>query len=798
MLIFDFPDNAAFENAPTDAASAERASHDTEASRGEMPATTAAAVRPVAEAGKESGKGTDIESRAQPDTEHAPGAGPIASRDTPHGGESRRLIRQAGRHDSTQVSKQAAGHTTRRRRLTFDHPIDILQAHAPSEVRAVLRAVEAATTRGLYAAGFVSYEAAPAFDEAHEVRGGGTLPLAWFGIYRAPVVSAAPDEDERPLSTAVALEPDVDRATYDAAVTGIREAIARGDVYQVNYTFPLRGRLSAEAASPEAARALYEPLARAGHGGYSACLDIGTHRLLSFSPELFFERVGDRVTCRPMKGTAARGRWAEEDEARARWLASSEKNRAENVMIVDLVRNDLGRVARVGGVRVPALCAIERYPTVWQMTSTVEADLRPGVTLEQLFEALFPCGSITGAPKISAMHQIAALESSPRGVYCGAIGIVSPDRTVFNVAIRTLTIDAARQTMDYRVGGGVTWDSHSREEYAEARAKAALLQPRPPFSLIETLRLQDGRLVRLERHLARLSASARYFDMPVDEPRLREQLQAQAAAHPHGCWRLRLLLSPAGIAEITLREWDAPGPAPVPTSVVPAPPAASGDVPTSNASLTSASESPSASAASSAPAAAVAAGPAATGGGGHDGAAHGPSASDAPCDAAASSAASFSAASTGGAGLSGLSSDDASSSGMADSAASPPRIVMLAATPVDPEDPFLCHKTTNRRVYDDGRAAVPAALAAQLFDLLLWNTRGELTEFTIGNLVLDLDGARLTPPRASGLLAGTFRDELLDEGVIAERVLTAADLRRARAIWLINSLREWVRVTLDD
>jgi para-aminobenzoate synthetase/4-amino-4-deoxychorismate lyase len=679
------------------------------------------------------------------------------------------------------------------RRLTFDAPLEVLIARDVSEVRAVLRAVEAATRRGLYAAGFVSYEAAPAFDPAHAVHASTTLPLAWFGVYASavdaglaarpsprsspsnsssPARPARPSEPSSPSAVRAtepieterietepteadagalldsAWQPAIDREAYDVAVARIRDAIAEGDVYQVNYTFPLRAPLSplsqlppqspappvqplpplpprteAEAGRDDKHRALYERLARGGHGRYGAYLDIHTHRLLSFSPELFFSRTGDRLVCRPMKGTIARGRWPEEDAARAARLQSSPKDRAENVMIVDLVRNDLGRVAEIGSVRVASLCELERYPTVWQMTSTIEAQARLGTTLEDIFAALFPCGSVTGAPKISAMQRIADLESSARGVYCGAIGLAGPDGALFNVAIRTMTIDIAAGAAAYPVGGGVTWDSTARDEYAEALAKAALLRPAPPFALLETMRLDvlpqpRAEFARLERHLARLAGSARDRDIPVDIDAIRVRLLALAAAQPAGSWRVRLLVSRDGRAELDVQ----PAPRPLPAS-----------------------------------ASALAATPALA---------------SAPPPAPASSSASTSAAAS----------------------TSTPAPVVLAMTPVDEEDWFLYHKTTHRAVYEQHRAAAPP----DAFDVLLWNRRGELTEFTIGNLVVSLDGQRCTPPRASGLLAGVFRAELLDRGEIAERVLTRDDLRRAGAIWLINSVREWVPVTLVD
>lgn len=579
----------------------------------------------------------------------------------------------------------------RPQRQVFDEPVEVLVAHDLADVRPLLRAVEAAAARGLHAAGFVTYDAGPAFEPALVTGSRQTLPLAWFGLYqpsRAPRAGSPSDEslsfqaglktrlyDPATTTPQLAWQPAIPRDAYDAAVAAIRRGIGDGDVYQVNYTFPLHAPFD---AGEPAARALYERIAADAHGRYGAYLDIGTHRLLSFSPELFFERRGAHLTCRPMKGTASRGRWPQEDGARAETLRESVKDRAENVMIVDLVRNDLGRLAVPGSVRVPDLCTLERYPTVWQMTSTIEADVPEDTTLDSIFAALFPCGSVTGAPKISAMQTIARLEPTPRGLYCGAIGMVSPARTVFNVAIRTMTIDVRAATAAYHVGGGVTWDSTAGDEYAEALAKAALLTPAPDFALLETLRLEDGRLVRLERHLARLIASARYFDIPLDESHVRARLATGTDRHATGRWRLRLRVARDGDVQLDV--------------------------------------------------------------------------TDMPADT-------------------GL------------------QRVALAATPIDDRDRLLFHKTSARAIYEARRAERPG-----LFDVLLWNPRGELTEFTIGNLVVQIDGRLWTPPQASGLLAGAFRAQLLDENTIHERILTRDDLVHADAMWLINSLREWVRV----
>ena len=360
----------------------------------------------------------------------------------------------------------------RPRRLCFSRPVEVVEARTVGEVRPALRRVEEAAGEGLYAGGFVAYEAAPAFDSSLVVRGGAaeSLPLLWFALFRAPD-AYGPAEGARARFRVSRWSPSVDRAVYERSVAAVREAVARGDTYQTNYTFRLRAHFAGDAL------AFYRHLSARQRADYCAFLDTGRHKIISASPELFFRQRGRRILARPMKGTARRGRTPEEDAAQSRWLEGSEKNRAENVMIVDLMRNDLGRVAETGSVRARDLCRVESYPTVFQMTSAVEATLRDGTTLEAVLAALFPSGSVTGAPKVSTMRLIAALEDSPRGVYCGGVGLIEPGgAAVFNVAIRTAVIDAETGAAEYGVGGGITWDSAAPEEYDEALAKAALLK----------------------------------------------------------------------------------------------------------------------------------------------------------------------------------------------------------------------------------------------------------------------------------------------------------------------------------
>ncbi len=368
--------------------------------------------------------------------------------------------------------------------LRLEHPVSTLVATEPSDVVPLLTEVEAAAQRGWWAAGYVSYEAAAGLPAALPARRAerGTafadLSLAWFALFagcrRTTAVTTTTDGGEAARGD---WQLDDDVLAYAAKVRAVRRLIAAGETYQTNLTTRARTALVDDPTE------LYAPLALAQRGRYSACLDTGRFVIASASPELFFDWRGDQLTTRPMKGTARRGRWPAEDAQRAAALSTSAKDRAENIMIVDLLRNDLGRLAVPGSVEVPSLCALERYETVWQLTSTVTARGRPDICLVDVFDALFPCGSVTGAPKRRTMQAIGELECTPRGVYCGAIGVVAPPggryRARFSVAIRTVTADRASGDAVYGTGGGVTWDSDPAAEYDELLAKMAILTARP-------------------------------------------------------------------------------------------------------------------------------------------------------------------------------------------------------------------------------------------------------------------------------------------------------------------------------
>ena len=515
-----------------------------------------------------------------------------------------------------------------------------------------------------YAAGFVSYEAAPAFDNALRVIESDEFPLLWFGLYDPPQSVQLPTtvKDFSNLHW----EPTTERSVYNAAITKVKEQIASGKTYQVNYTM----RLQTEFTEDPWEFFLFMAQTQ---NKYAAYIDTGRYVICSASPELFFELDGEMLTGRPMKGTAKRGRTTKEDGELANWLHHSVKNRAENVMIVDMIRNDFGHIAEIGSVHVPQLFTVETYPTLLQMTSTVKAKTK--APLAEIFNALFPCASITGAPKVSTMNIIAELETTPRKIYTGSIGTIAPNRKArFNVAIRTALIDRKNNKAEYGVGGGIVWDSTSTDEYSEALLKARVLNQRPQgFSLLETLLWQpESGYFLFEKHLERMADSAAYFGFEFSPETLHTHLAALAENFTSPK-RVRVLADRFGSLTSEAKDFH-------------------------------------------------------------------------PQEK--------------------------------------PFKITLAQKPIDSQNVFLFHKTTKRDMYP-----TPA-----YDDILLFNEKEELTEFTIGNLVIETDEGKFTPPISCGLLGGTFRAHLLETGQISERVIQKDELANCKAIFLVNSVRGWVKV----
>lgn len=432
----------------------------------------------------------------------------------------------------------------------FVKPTQIVECHHPEEVRASLESIE-----GRHAAGFIAYEAGLGLEDKlaslWKARGEADPPLVWFGLFPPPSrvepTALLPDPAgawcgrPRPL---------VERAVYEERVGAVLQHILAGDIYQANLT------VQAEVAVAGHPAALYAGLRQRARAGHGALAFTGRHWILSLSPESFFALEGRQVSTRPMKGTAPAG----SDPAE---LSGDPKQRAENLMIVDLIRNDLSRVARPGSVEVPELFVVEAYPTLLQMVSAVTAELEEGVGPAGLLQAVFPCGSITGAPKIRAMQLLAGLEDGPRGVYCGAIGRVAPDGdAAFNVAIRTLTLPAGGRTARLGLGSGIVADSRPADEWTECLTKGAFVQDPRRFDLIETMGFDPHQGIgELERHLNRLKKSADALGFGFDRHHARNELQA--ATFRAGPSIVRLLLSPTGVMAIELRPFPTPRQEPV-------------------------------------------------------------------------------------------------------------------------------------------------------------------------------------------------------------------------------------------
>ena len=435
-------------------------------------------------------------------------------------------------------------------RYLFTKPIKELKTKNLDQVEALLREVEAYQEKGFYAVGYVSYEAAPAFEKKFAVHPAPLLGeyLLYFTIHEEVETLPFP-EDYEDVDLPANWKEEVEAPAYQEAIETIHHHIRQGDTYQVNYTVQLSQELKSDPL------AIYNRLVVEQKAHYNAFIQHDDVSILSISPELFFEQDDRLLTTRPMKGTTRRGLTNQADLQEAAWLKADPKNRAENMMIVDLLRNDMNRISEIGSEQVTRLCQVEQYSTVWQMTSTIESRLRSEIDLVQTFRALFPCGSITGAPKISTMEIIQKTEKAPRGVYCGTIGILLPrGKRIFNVAIRTLQMQGGQAI--YGVGGGITWDSKWESEYQETKQKSAVLyRQEPRFELLTTGRIHQGELTFLEQHLTRLREASRYFAYPYDEQKLLKELQEELAHLESNLdYRCRIALQKNGTFHLEITE----------------------------------------------------------------------------------------------------------------------------------------------------------------------------------------------------------------------------------------------------
>ncbi len=451
----------------------------------------------------------------------------------------------------------------------YQRPVQTVEAADAAALPELLGELREAKEAGLHAAGFIHYETGTSLQPggAWQVKPA-PGPLAWFGIfeeYQGFMPGQLPSWLHHPDGAWLGhIRPDLSRQAYRNAFRAVQDYIRAGDIYQANLTFRASARYAGHPL------ALYAALRPRGAAGYGGVVYTGQDWSLSFSPELFFAVEDSRVKTKPMKGTAARHHDAQADLAISQQLQRDEKQRAENLMIVDLLRNDLSRVCLPGSVDVPELFKIESYPTVHQMISTVTGQLAPGKDAIDILEAIFPCGSITGAPKIRAMQIIEELEAAPRGFYCGSMGRIDPDgNAAFNVAIRSFSLCEDTKTLSLGLGSGVVADSSEADEWSECLAKGEFAKmQRADFDLIETMRFEpsDG-ILRLELHLERMKESARTLDFEFDRHNTRNRLHA-ATFHLERASKLRLLLGRSGAIAIEIGDAPADAAAPLTAALV--------------------------------------------------------------------------------------------------------------------------------------------------------------------------------------------------------------------------------------
>lgn len=568
----------------------------------------------------------------------------------------------------------------------FEHPAEIIRADGPEEVDAALAALTSGLERGLHAAGFFSYELGYLLEPrlASLLPERRKMPLLWFGLYTSPRELMGSEVQEWLNQEAIGnptlgeLAHSWDSASYLKRFEQVQNNIKSGDIYQLNLTFKAKFNLQ---GSP---LALYRDLRLKQRVAYAGIVDTGDVTILSASPELFIKQDGRVIETRPMKGTAPRAGTLDADSEVRAALSKDVKNRAENLMIVDLMRNDLGRISDPGSVSVTDLFTVETFKTLHQMTSGVRAELKPGIGLVDVLKAIFPPGSITGAPKIRAMELIRELETEPRGVYCGAIGRFSPDGTaLLNVAIRTTVIDR-KGAGEMGIGSGIVADSDGVKEYAECLLKMKFLtDPVRRFELIETMLHEPEKGIWLRGyHLARLAASAAYFGFVFDASKVHNAIEAAISGNTNERLRVRLLLDEDGGVTVT----TAPQPA-------------------------------------------------------------------APADAVMR--------------------------------------YVVSDSRLNSSDLFLYHKTTRRELYDREWKHYADTLGAD--EVIYLNEVGELAEGSRTSIFIARDGKLLTPRLAAGVLPGTLRAALLDEGRAEEARLTIQDLNGAAEIYLGNSVRGLVR-----
>ncbi|MEI8349416.1 MAG: aminodeoxychorismate synthase component I [Candidatus Omnitrophota bacterium] len=589
----------------------------------------------------------------------------------------------AAQHDQPYVFLESATprpgeHTS----FLFNHFSEIITFRWGDDINAFFRTIEDRIQNNFWLCGYFTYEFGYFLEPAlYHLREKSNTVLAWLGVSKEPFRfdhhNHKPSLGRAPLFYRVThLTSTIDKETYRDHIAIIKSYLETGLTYQVNYTFKMKFDFTGDPID------LYLALRRGQPTSYLACINTGSENILSFSPELFFRLSGDTIVTKPMKGTHARGLAKDDDEYCRRQLKRDKKSRAENIMIVDLLRNDLGKIAYQ--VNVPVLFETEQHRTLHQMTSTVRATLPRQTSAADIVKALFPSGSVTGAPKIKTMQLIKDLEAQPRNIYTGAIGYISPQHEMcFNVAIRTISISGHKGEMG--IGGGIVYDSTAENEYEEALLKSKFLtQEFPQFSLIESLLWQNNKgYFLLEEHLRRLKNSCSYFSIPVNMYKIRRELKMLEKKIKGEKTKIRIILSTGGELAIESQPLE----------------------------------------------------------------------------------------------------------GMTES-------VTIKVSPhrVNPQDIFLYHKTTRRKLYDE---ALKGARMEGFFEVMFLNVHGQVTEGSVSNIFIEKGKLLYTPPTKCGLLGGVLRQHLLDKGVARERVLYIKDILSADTLYIGNSVRGLIKAEIS-
>ena len=552
----------------------------------------------------------------------------------------------------------------------FSSPVEVLFTHDLQNVREVLNKVQnKVEKKNLIAAGYLSYEAAPAFDNAYCVNKKGNLPLICFGLFKDYKTEITLESNNHESAEAIEWEIATNQTHYETHLKYIKDQIKLGNTYQVNYTLRKHSKCIANPYGFFLEKVQDAP--------YAAFIESDEHTIISTSPELFFKLSDESLICKPMKGTSKRGRTLNEDIALMKELKNSEKDKAENIMITDMLRNDMGKISDTGSVKVLSEFDIEKYPTVWQMTSSVKSQTRASITA--IFEALFPCASVTGAPKVSSMKIISEIEDQPREIYTGAIGYIAPNNEAqFSVPIRTILSNKKIDRSVYGTGSGIVWDSEWEKEWDECQNKSAILSvSHQNFELFETMRWDSNRGIFLEElHLNRLKDSAEFYNFKFSHEKINDKLHDYLKnLEPESEKIIRLFLAKDGETRLTTSAYKE-----------------------------------------------------------HNKDKY--------------------------------------------------QLISLAMQPVDSDDLSLYHKTTIRGIYEDATGENP-----DCDDVLLWNEDGHITESTISNIIFKKDSEYFTPPISCGLLGGTYRTHLINQGHLVERIIPKTEINLYSEIYLINSVR---------